>query len=85
MYKKRVAYKNLEIQNLVLKILSNQRIVKLRNILERSSSRSSLTLIRKECIYTGRKRGLVGDYKVSRLELKRLFLENRIAGLIKST
>jgi ribosomal protein S14 len=84
MYKKRIGYKNLEKQNLVLKILNNQNIIKIKMV-ERNNKRSSITLIRNECIFTGRKRGLIKDYKMSRLVFKRFAKSNKIPGLIKSS
>jgi small subunit ribosomal protein S14 len=84
MYKKRIAYKNLEKQNLILKILNNQNIIKIKNKKYRNNKRSSITLIRNECIFTGRKRGLIKDYKMSRLVFKRFAKSNKIPGLIKS-
>ena len=84
MIKKRIAYKKGEKENLIEKILLNQNIIKGRIKDSRETKRTSITLIRNECILTGRKRGILRDYKMSRLAFKRLASRRMIPGLNKS-
>ena len=84
MIKKRIAYKKSEKENLIEKILMNQNIVIGLKKPQREIKRTSITLIRNECILTGRKRGVLRDFKLSRLAFKRLGSKRMIAGLRKS-
>lgn len=85
MYKKRILYKKGEKENIIEKILFNQNIIKIKLGEKRETKRTSITLIRNECIFTGRKRGILKNYRMSRLELKKLYNRGEIAGLKKST
>lgn len=80
---KRLAYKRFEKQKLIKRILNNQAI--LENDYGIDSSKGSITVIRNGCLLTGRKRGLVKKYKISRIKIKELFKNKQIPGLRKST
>lgn len=85
MLKKYIEYKEYEKQNLILKILFNNRIInknKIKN-LHRKNKHTSITLLRNTCIFTKRNRGILTDYKISRLQFKRL--SKYIPGLRKSS
>lgn len=85
MIKKFIEFKEYEKQNLILKILFNNKILNKNKIkhLHRKNKHTSITLLRNSCIFTKRNRGILKNYKVSRLQFKRLSIY--IAGLRKSS
>ena len=70
---------------MILKMLFNNKIIRKSKLvsLHRKGKNSSITLLRNSCIFTKRNRGIVTDYKMSRLQFKRL--AGKIAGLRKSS
>jgi len=90
-YLKRLNFKNLEKQNLILKIINNNKILSLETRTEYSKIRhkygknSSITLIRNNCIKTGRNRGVLSNYGLSRLEFKKQSTKGLLPGIKKSS
>jgi ribosomal protein S14 len=85
MIKKFIEFKDYEKQNLILKILFNNKIIdknKIKN-LHRKNKHTSITLLRNSCIFTKRNRGIIKNYKISRLQFKRIGIY--IPGLRKSS
>jgi ribosomal protein S14 len=85
MIKKSIEFKDFEKQNLILKILFNNKIIDKNKIsfLHRKSKYGSISVLRNSCIFTNRNRGIVKKYKISRLQFKRLV--TIIPGLRKSS
>ena len=85
MIKKWLEFVDFEKQNLILKMLFNNRLIKLNKIgmLHRRRKYGSLSILKNVCIYSKRSRGILCKYKISRLELKRLY--KSIGGLRKSS
>jgi ribosomal protein S14 len=86
---KRLNFKKLEKQNLIFKILSNNMILDMTNKEKSAKTRhsygknSSITLVRNNCINTGRNRGILPNYRLSRLEFKKFISSNYIGGIRK--
>lgn len=85
MIKKSIEYKDFEKQNLILKILFNNKIINKNKIsyLHRRNKYTSITLLRNSCIFTNRNRGILKKYKISRLQFKRIL--KYIPGIRKSS
>ena len=85
MIKKFIEFSDFEKQNLILKILFNNKMLNKRKIgmLHRRRKYGSLSILRNICINSNRSRGVLSNYRISRLELKRLF--KSIGGLRKSS
>lgn len=85
MIEKFIHFKDFEKQNLILKMLFNNKIINKNKLksLHRRNKYSSITLLRNSCIFTKRNRGIIKNYKVSRLQFKRL--STKIPGLRKSS
>ena len=81
-YIKRFNFNALELDNLILKLYFNNKILNKSSITWASQVRysigknSSITLIRNNCIITGRNRGVIKSYKLSRFEFKKLARAN---------
>jgi len=90
-YLKRLNFKKLEKQNLILKIINNNKILSLERRTKYSKIRhiygknSSITLIRNNCIKTGRNRGVLSNYGLSRLEFKKQSSKGLLPGIKKSS
>lgn len=90
-YLKRLNFKKLEKQNLIFKIINNNKILSLETRTEYSKIRhiygknSSITLIRNNCIKTGRNRGVLSNYALSRLEFKKQSTKGLLPGIRKSS
>tara|TARA_B110000091_G_scaffold81860_1_gene90183 strand:+ start:278 stop:562 length:285 start_codon:yes stop_codon:yes gene_type:complete len=90
-YLKRLNFKKLEKQNLILKIINNNKIISLEKRTEYSKIRhiygknSSITLIRNNCIKTGRNTGTISNYALSRLEFKKQSTKGLLPGIRKSS
>lgn len=88
---KRLNYNQLEKQNLILKIISNNKILpmKKRNkyakLRHEYGKNSSITLVRNNCNFTARNRGILSDYALSRLQFKKLCSAGLIPGTSKAT
>jgi ribosomal protein S14 len=85
MIEKFIHFKDYEKQNLILKMFFNNQIINKNKLikLHRKNKNSSITLLRNSCIFTKRNRGILKNYKVSRLQFKRL--ATKIPGLRKSS
>lgn len=83
MIEKFIHFKDFEKQNLILKMLFNNKIINKNKYkrLHRKNKLSSITLMRNTCIFTNRNRGIIKKYKISRLQFKRL----QLAGVRKSS
>lgn len=88
-HSKRINYKNFEKQNLILKILNNNKIIPLKErdltslYRHNYGKKSSITLIRNNCINTGRNRGILPSYRLSRFEFKKYITKGYIPGIRK--
>lgn len=87
MYKKRNKFKELEIDNLIERVLLNNKILSLVNrekyIVKDRDLNSKISRIRNSCIFTGRNRGLIKNYKISRMLLKKQSSKGYLYGLKK--
>jgi ribosomal protein S14 len=54
-------------------------------VLNRKMSRYGVSLPTKRCIITGRSRGLVGDFALTRHKFKQLIEQGKITGITKSS
>lgn len=72
MIEKSINYKDNEKENLILKLLFNNNIINKNNYkhLHRTNKIGSKTIIRNTCIFSKRKRGILTNYKISRLQFK---------------
>merc|ERR1711990_791355 len=86
---KRLAFKMYEKQNRLLKMLTNNTLLdkskrtpyaQKRHLLKKNSS---ITCIRNTCIETFRNRGVLTDYKLSRLQFKKYISNGFIPGIRK--
>lgn len=80
-FTKRVNFKKLEKKNLILKLLSTNKLVSKKDLdwasrlRYNSGKNSSISLIRNNCTITGRNRGVIPSYGLSRIEFKRRLLQ----------
>ena len=86
-HSKRINYKKFEKQNMILKILNNNEIIGIRDktSLYRHNYHklSSITIVRNNCINTGRNRGILPYYRLSRFEFKKYITKGYISGIRK--
>lgn len=82
---KRIQFKNNELPINILKLISNNKILKLelRNKYGQNLKNyiNTYTKTRKFCIFTGRMRGNIIDYKINRTKFKSLINEGKISGI----
>ena len=90
-YLKRLNFNSLQKQNLILKVITNNTIFNLKKRTHYAKLRhaygknSSITLIRNNCNYTARNRGVLSDYAVSRLQFKKMAATGLIPGALKAS
>jgi ribosomal protein S14 len=88
---KRVNFKKLEKQNVILKIITNNALVKNTTRTKHAKIRhfyqkvSSITVIRNTCKFTDRNRGVLGSLGVSRLLFKSVSSGGLMSGVKKSS
>jgi ribosomal protein S14 len=90
-YLKRLNFNSFEKQNLILKIIINNKILNLKQRTHYAKIRhgygknSSLTLIRNNCNHTARNRGVLSHYALSRLKFKTMAATGLIPGASKAS
>lgn len=86
---KRIQFKNNEISINLIKLISNNQILKLdiRNKYGQTLKNitNTYTKVRKFCIFTGRMRGNITGYKINRTKFKSLINESKISGIKNSS
>ena len=85
MYKKRNKFKEFEIDNLIEKVLVNNNILTNREkyVVKDRDLNSKISRIRNSCIFSERKRGLIKNYRISRILLKKQSAKGYLYGLRK--
>jgi ribosomal protein S14 len=84
---KRSNFKHFEKQNLILKLISNNKLIhkkittKFAILRHRYSKNSSISLVRNNCNYTYRNAGIINQYQISRLQFKTHAADGFIPGI----
>lgn len=90
-YKRRKEYAKNEISYLIYKAFACNKILPVRkrltyfNLLDNARKNTSITRIRNRCLITGRGRGIIREYGLSRIELKRRIEAGLIPGMRKAS
>ncbi len=85
--KRRLLFKEFEEKRLALKILQrvNPLDVRVQQSLSELPLNSSRTRVRNRCVITGRSRSVWRDFRISRIQLRKLAVEGLLMGVKKAS
>lgn len=88
-YQRRLNYKNLEIERLKYIMIKNNNILPLKTRILANDKLSELkgkrTEIRNRCVLTGRSRGIIKEWQISRVKFKLLADQGLIPGVRRAS